>query len=207
MEVEVKKASKGRSMESEKYPVGEQVEQPCFQPEEATTEFATEKIPSGKFRGVMVQGLDDSSLLLLLDAYQTSGEHANFCKHLIRYLNERGVQCDEHSRDEPVTVKNLEWLLKQQGYRCALSGIELTPESVGLDHIDAKANGGTHTLGNVQLVDKRINIMKARLEQSEFIELCAAVTKAARDNIPQAASRMTDEPKGVGSSLETKNLS
>ena len=70
-------------------------------------------------------------------------------------------------------------LVECQGYQCALSGIDLTPESAELDHIVPLTNGGDHVMQNIQIVDVRINRMKGTMSNDEFIDLCVKVAEFA----------------------------
>ena len=69
--------------------------------------------------------------------------------------------------------------IEDQQYRCALSGIELTPESAVLDHIIPVSEGGTDTIENLQWVHEEINRMKGTMNNTQFL---AAVHKIARWN-------------------------
>lgn len=80
---------------------------------------------------------------------------------------------------EKVTDVALFQLVKQQGYRCALSNLVLKPENAALDHIVPISRGGWHSLANLQWVDARINRMKGQMHQEEFIALCRSVAQAA----------------------------
>jgi 5-methylcytosine-specific restriction endonuclease McrA len=77
----------------------------------------------------------------------------------------------------PVTAKQLLAIVEDQGYKCALSGVELTPETASLDHIVPMSKGGTHTIENVWIVDRRVNGAKGTMTTEEFISLCRAVVK------------------------------
>jgi 5-methylcytosine-specific restriction endonuclease McrA len=82
-------------------------------------------------------------------------------------------------RDRPsgkVSGKKLLALLELQGRCCALSGIELTPQTVSLDHIVPLAEGGADDMGNVQLVHAIINSMKGLMSQTDFVKWCKLVS-------------------------------
>lgn len=68
-------------------------------------------------------------------------------------------------------------LLERQDYRCALSGIELTPETVSIDHIVAVSDGGGDEIENLQLVDMIVNSMKGTMSNYEFKKWCARVAQ------------------------------
>lgn len=72
-------------------------------------------------------------------------------------------------------------MLKDQGYRCALSGMELTPSNVSLDHIKPLDSGGTHTMNNVHLVTKEVNRMKSTMSMDEFVGICRCIAETRGD--------------------------
>ena len=90
---------------------------------------------------------------------------------------------DFNGNDRP-TAKRIRRLVEIQGFRCALTGIELTPEDANLDHIVPIAAGGKHVMGNVQVVHKVINRMKSTLPKDEFIEWSRRVVAYADDSRP-----------------------
>lgn len=67
-------------------------------------------------------------------------------------------------------------LLKAQGFKCALSGQRLTPDSMALDHIVAVKDGGSDCISNLQWVDARVNRMKGSMSDDELIQICVRVT-------------------------------
>lgn len=79
-----------------------------------------------------------------------------------------------------ITVKHLNDLYESQGHKCALSGISLEPDlsltvqqqNMSIDRIDSNIG---YEVGNVEWVDKRINMMKGSLSNEEFIRLCTLV--------------------------------
>lgn len=81
-----------------------------------------------------------------------------------------------------LSLDYLNSLYEQQNHRCALSGISLEPDlsltvsqqNMSIDRIDSN---GVYEEGNIQWVDKRINMMKGTLSNEEFIELCTMVAK------------------------------
>lgn len=90
------------------------------------------------------------------------------------------------SRNFPleVSIEDIWELFLKQNRKCALSGIDLFFSTKGgksrkdgnasLDRINSKL-GYIH--GNVQWVDKYINIMKQNLDDSEFIKYCKLVVE------------------------------
>lgn len=71
-------------------------------------------------------------------------------------------------------------LYESQNHKCALSGLSIEPninvhlndQYLSIDRIDSFKG---YEKDNVQLVDKRINMMKGSLSDDEFIDLCVNV--------------------------------
>jgi hypothetical protein len=88
--------------------------------------------------------------------------------------------------DFDLDLEYIDRLLMQQKYTCALSGlpIELAPTikeqrkfcltTASIDRIDCQKG---YIKGNVQWVHKDVNMMKGKLDDSEFIEWCCLVAK------------------------------
>lgn len=74
-----------------------------------------------------------------------------------------------------VTAKQILALIERQGFRCALSGRALIPETVSLDHILPVSRGGEHALSNIWAVDHQVNSAKGTLTVEEFVSLCREV--------------------------------
>lgn len=74
-----------------------------------------------------------------------------------------------------ITAVALMRLLEDQRFRCALSGVELTPSTMAADHIVPLSEGGEHCMGNIQLVTDRINVAKGTMPNDEFVAMCRAV--------------------------------
>jgi hypothetical protein len=62
-------------------------------------------------------------------------------------------------------------LLDKQKYRCAISGIELTPENCTAEHILPLRKGGKHELSNIYLVDENVSRLKRTLTEEEVVEI------------------------------------
>lgn len=84
--------------------------------------------------------------------------------------------------DFDITIEYLWELLLKQGYKCALSGLDLQfgekrkdnqNKSISLDRIDSSVG---YICGNVQFIHKHINIIKNKFNESYFIELCKHIT-------------------------------
>ena len=79
------------------------------------------------------------------------------------------------TRNETIGIKDLKEMLVRQGSRCALTGVELTPENCALDHIVPLCRGGAHAKENAQLVTSVVNKAKGGLLEREFVALCRDV--------------------------------
>ena len=81
-----------------------------------------------------------------------------------------------------ITPKDISELYEKQNHLCALSGIDLSidltkklqQQNLSVDRIDSNIG---YTKDNIQLVDKRINMMKGTLDNEEFINLCCKVAE------------------------------
>ena len=82
---------------------------------------------------------------------------------------------EDSSKEGKVTLEGLRAILIQQSYRCALSGVMLSPDIAELDHKKPLSRGGTHTLGNLQIVHPVVNRLKMQMENDEFIGWCKLI--------------------------------
>ena len=89
-------------------------------------------------------------------------------------------------KDSTITGGTLLDILKQQNFRCALSGCELTPENVSSDHKIPLSNGGKHELKNVHLVTRQVNAMKGTMSVEEFVSMCRRVADCSERTQSQA---------------------
>jgi hypothetical protein len=77
-----------------------------------------------------------------------------------------------------LTPQYIDVMYEEQHGRCALSGLPIYWSTTGWDHtasIDRLDNSKGYTKENVQIVHKKLNMMRGTLEVEEFIELCKAV--------------------------------
>jgi len=84
----------------------------------------------------------------------------------------RGYCCE-------ITPEAVSDLYDQQKGVCALSGLKIGWSDTGWNHtasIDRIDNNVGYTVDNIQLVDKRINMMRGTLSVSDFVDLCNSVT-------------------------------
>lgn len=84
-----------------------------------------------------------------------------------------------------VTIQELQCLLENQNFKCAISGVTITSDpdkgvkeclsenTASLDRIDSSKG---YISGNVQWVHKTINQMKMALKEDEFFDFCAKAT-------------------------------
>ena len=79
------------------------------------------------------------------------------------------------TRNETIGIKDLKEMLARQGNRCALTGVELTPDNCTLDHVVPLCRGGAHAKENAQLVTTAVNKAKGGLLECEFVALCREV--------------------------------
>lgn len=77
-----------------------------------------------------------------------------------------------------LTAEDINALYEEQEGLCALSGLSIGWSKVGWDHtasIDRIDNELGYSIDNIQLVHKKINMMRGSLTVDEFRELCAFV--------------------------------
>lgn len=118
--------------------------------------------------------------LLRLTAWLVTERHS-------RLLLPNGANASNSAEcTEVVSVAQVERLLQQQGFRCALTGYELEPDNASLDHILAVSRGGPHTIENAQILRKDVNRAKGTMTNEEFIVLCRAVVRHADKASPQS---------------------
>ena len=77
-----------------------------------------------------------------------------------------------------LTVEDIDLMYQEQQGLCALSGLSIGWSRVGWDHtasIDRIDNELGYSRDNIQLVHKKINMMRGSLTVDEFKELCFCV--------------------------------
>jgi hypothetical protein len=115
-----------------------------------------------------------------------SGSVSGVCKRLTAIAQQMGLsglRClgvQKESTSQSATASQLMKKIKSQGFRCALSGIKLTPETSHQDHIVPLSNGGTNHIDNIQWLDARVNKAKGTMSQAEFIQMCHQVSQWSR---------------------------
>jgi 5-methylcytosine-specific restriction endonuclease McrA len=83
-------------------------------------------------------------------------------------------------RKRAATAKELYQLVEKQDYRCALSGMKITPKTSRIDHKTPVSVGGSDEIENLQWVHEELNRMKGSLDNDEFIEICRKVAQWVR---------------------------
>jgi 5-methylcytosine-specific restriction endonuclease McrA len=96
----------------------------------------------------------------------------------------RTTQRKKHSH--VITTSEAEAILNRQSYRCALSGMPLTPDDLALDHIVPVSEGGDFSASNAQFVTKTVNRAKHTMSQQEFILMCRRI--ASHQHSPKPVS-------------------
>lgn len=74
-----------------------------------------------------------------------------------------------------IRVAELRQLLEAQGFKCAMTGRELTPATAAFDHKVPLSRGGSHSLDNAQILDADVNATKGSLTVDDFVQLCEQV--------------------------------
>ena len=78
-----------------------------------------------------------------------------------------------------ITIEDVALILSEQLSLCALSGMEISAKgdlkkiTASIDRID---NSIGYTKDNIQLVHKKINMMRGTLTVEEFIDFCKSIS-------------------------------
>jgi hypothetical protein len=126
----------------------------------------------------------------------------------VRYEAAELLVADLHASSQPDRISSdvnqaaLHQLLSEQDGRCALTGRNLTPENVELDHRQPRSKGGEHSLSNVQLVVIEANRAKGNMDLEAFVLLCNDVARMhPRPDTAQEPYRLAGQtlttPQGV----------
>lgn len=78
-------------------------------------------------------------------------------------------------------IKDLRSILEEQGYKCAITGDELTPENTAFDHRVPLSEGGSSEKENLQAVLKSVNTSKHEMSMQAYVDMCAKVIKNIGD--------------------------
>ncbi len=121
---------------------------------------------------------------------ESSPKRIDLLKYIVWLLwkresrRQRVQQRKRHSH--VLTIRAAQVILERQEYRCALSGVALSPEDLALDHIVPVSEGGDFSAANAQFVSKVVNRAKHTMSQQEFILMCRRV--AAHQHPPKPVS-------------------
>ena len=114
-------------------------------------------------------------------------------KHLRLVAKKLGFSCirdiiaNEIEPSQRATAGELMQKLKEQEYKCALTGQDLVPEKSQLDHIVPRKKGGSDRKDNLQWVTSKVNRMKGSMSNEEFIRICGNVWRKAVSQRPQCS--------------------
>ncbi len=102
---------------------------------------------------------------------------ANQLSHIAKKLGFTDIRdvVQRNRTKEKAKSSDLMDLIKSQDFKCALTGVELTPDTASLDHRLPRKHGGSDAVGNLQWILDDVNRMKGSLTQQEFIRLCGLV--------------------------------
>jgi hypothetical protein len=80
-----------------------------------------------------------------------------------------------------VSLDSLMGILDLQGYKCALSGEELTPALASIDHKVPRAMDGKNDVNNLHVVLCVVNKAKGTMTVDQFVSMCHAVARCNKD--------------------------
>lgn len=83
-----------------------------------------------------------------------------------------------------ITIEDLDKKLVEQGFKCALSGMDISFSggkkgkkwTASVDRIDSKVG---YVYDNIQFVHKDVNLMKNRFDEGYFIDVCQKISVVA----------------------------
>ena len=91
------------------------------------------------------------------------------------FFNKFHVGAIQRSKEWNLTIEEAAHVLKQQGFKCALTGLQIHAngplESITAS-LDRKDNAKGYSIENIQWTHKEINMMRGTLSIERFIELC-----------------------------------
>ena len=80
-----------------------------------------------------------------------------------------------------ISIDSLMGILDSQGYKCALSGQELTPALASIDHKVPRAMDGDNDVNNLHVVLCVVNKAKGTMTVDQFVSMCHAVARFSKD--------------------------
>lgn len=103
--------------------------------------------------------------------------------------------CGDSQEVTMATAAEILALVESQDFRCALSGVRLSPDVAQIDHIVPVSRGGGGEISNLQVLHKEVNRMKGTMGNLEFAEWCAKVASASP---PVASGPLANVPTACG---------
>lgn len=93
-----------------------------------------------------------------INAYKRNRYRTKEGKEKVRSCNEKRRALKRDTSDGTVTYKAIITKLREQNYKCAISGVPL--DEYHVDHIIPLAKGGKHIIENIQLILPSLNLSK-----------------------------------------------
>lgn len=87
------------------------------------------------------------------------------------------------NRSGHVTASDILTVLKYQEYRCALTGVPLTPKTATVDHIVPIKHGGEHSPSNIQIVTPEANRIKGSMTMEELLAMCKMIVSTLEEGL------------------------
>lgn len=76
-----------------------------------------------------------------------------------------------------ISKRQIMSLIESQGFRCALTGRTLEPETAAVDHKIPVSAGGAHDISNLWVIHTDVNRAKNTMLPSAFIAMCRDVVR------------------------------
>jgi hypothetical protein len=114
---------------------------------------------------------------------KTENSHRGWYKGIrISWFNKYKTSAELRRIEFNIDIDYIANLMEKQNFKCALTGIDIIFPEIGraektdasIDRID---NSKGYIDGNVQIVIKKVNMMKQQYSQEEFIKICKLVAK------------------------------
>ena len=116
---------------------------------------------------------------------KTENSHRGWYRNIrISWFNRYKTQAQIRNYEFTITIDHVADLMEKHNFKCALSKLDISfPEQgtvndgsmrASIDRIDSSKG---YTPDNIQIITKKINMMKQQYSQEEFIEMCKLVAK------------------------------
>lgn len=83
----------------------------------------------------------------------------------------------EYAAEDKPTASALMEKIRQQGFKCALTGRKLDPQTASVDHIVPLSGEGENVMSNIHIVHSDVNQAKGTMSLGDFILMCKQVTE------------------------------